>query len=44
MDRKENTEQRDTMEVVDDANLMGTIFILFLLLQIAWVLRPICGC
>ena len=30
-------EQRD---VVDDKHLLGAMFILFLLVQIAWVLRP----
>ena len=34
-------EQRD---VVDDKHLLVAMFILFLLVQIAWVLRPLTIC
>ena len=34
-------EQRD---VVDDKHLLGVMFLLFLLAQIAWVLRPFTIC
>lgn len=37
-------EQPQVMETVGDNNLLGVMFILFFLMQIAWILRPTTIC
>ena len=41
---KKTDEPPETMEAVGDNNLLGVMFILFFLMQIAWMLRPIVLC
>lgn len=44
MHKKSDDPPEPPMEVVQDNNLLGVMFIVFYLMQIAWMLRPIIGC
>jgi len=42
--KKKDDDYVEHREAVDDTHLLGVVFILFLLFQIAWVLRPLSIC
>jgi len=44
--QKNNTSNDavERVEIIEDDHLMGLVFILYLLMQISWVLRPPCTC
>ncbi len=41
---KKSDDLPDPMEVVQDNHLLGVMFLLFFLMQLAWMLRPIFIC
>ncbi len=46
MDRKTLTDERpiERRDVIDDRGLLGVLMWLFILVQIAWALRPVTIC
>lgn len=44
MHKKSDDPPEEPIEVVQDSHLLGVMFVAFLLMQIAWILRPILRC